>query len=136
MFIGDTILRRIDSNSWELIAPLIYENEKFKVTLLPGLKTDGASIPKVMWTLIGSPMMGRYVGPALIHDGLYASKLITRREADDLFMDMMVESKVGWLKRHLIHKAVKWFGGAAWASHKEESVNLARKIVRVEPCQK
>ena len=33
-----------------------------------GLKTDGTSIPRALWTLIGSPFTGDYRRAALVHD--------------------------------------------------------------------
>jgi hypothetical protein len=33
-----------------------------------GFKTDGASIPRALWTFVGSPFTGKYVGAAVIHD--------------------------------------------------------------------
>ena len=33
-----------------------------------GFKTDGASIPRALWTIVGSPFTGKYIGAAVIHD--------------------------------------------------------------------
>lgn len=34
----------------------------------PGFKTDGASIPRPLWSIVGSPFTGPYIGAAVIHD--------------------------------------------------------------------
>jgi Protein of unknown function (DUF1353) len=34
----------------------------------PGFKTDGASIPRALWGIVGSPFTGPYIGAAIIHD--------------------------------------------------------------------
>jgi hypothetical protein len=38
------------------------------LTAEPGFVTDGASIPRALWTIIGSPFTGQYVGAAVVHD--------------------------------------------------------------------
>jgi hypothetical protein len=38
------------------------------LTAGPGFPTDGASIPRALWTIVGSPFTGTYIGAAVIHD--------------------------------------------------------------------
>lgn len=38
------------------------------LTADPGFTTDGASIPRALWTIVGSPFTGLYLGAAVIHD--------------------------------------------------------------------
>ena len=39
-----------------------------KLEATPGFETDGASIPRVLWSIVGGPFDGKYVGAAVIHD--------------------------------------------------------------------
>ena len=52
-----------------------------------GMTTDGASIPRALWTLIGSPYTGNYRRAALVHDSAcdLAGDDPTKRSAADLY---------------------------------------------------
>ena len=60
-----------------------------------GFVTDGASIPRIFWRLIGSPFQPRYMRAALVHDFLYKNGLLTRRKADDIFRAFLLADEVG-----------------------------------------
>lgn len=74
-------------------------NGKF-ITVPAGFYTDLATIP---WPLVGVPGAARYGNhnrAAIIHDYVYGVKghlddvQMTRKEADDLFYDIMIEDEV------------------------------------------
>lgn len=86
--------------------------------------TDGASIPRFFWRLIGSPFTGRYRGPAVIHDAGYCGQLershggpMTRAEVDSLFLRLMRSRGVARIKAWLIYRAVRLAGGKAWRAY-------------------
>ena len=132
MFTGKTILERIDASKYKLKSALTFKTEYIEVTVKNGLLTDGASIPRLFWTIIGCPMTGKYVGSALIHDGLYASEAIPRKEADKLFIKMLADNGVGYIKRKLMYAAVRVAGGFVWKKHKAADVEEASKYVVVK----
>ena len=132
MFSGKTILERINSREYKLRSTLIFENENYIVTISDGLLTDGASIPKLFWSIIGSPFCGKYVGSALIHDALYSSHIISKEESDLLFLDMMRENGVNEIKIALIYEAVKLFGNSSYNDVTEDEINEARKYIKLE----
>jgi len=132
MFTGKTILERVDSTTYRLNSKLSFENINYKVTIKNGLITDGASIPRIFWSIIGCPTSGKYVGSALIHDGLYSSEIIPRKHADDLFLDMLKHNDVGYVKRYLMYFAVRLGGYFVWKKHKEKEVHENRKFIDVE----
>lgn len=107
-------------------------NELIKITVLPGMTTDGASIPRLFWRLIGGPFTGKYVGAALIHDGLYASELLPREVADEIFYRAMLSLAVPRWKALIMFSAVRIGGRNVWRSHTEESIQAARETVIVD----
>lgn len=131
MFSGKTVLERINSDTYMLRDELSFENSKYKVTIKPGLLTDGASIPKVFWSIIGCPLNGKYVGSALIHDGLYASHVLSKEESDLLFLDMMEDNKVALWRRKLMYWAVKFGGGSAYNSKSAKYIAETKNYVTV-----
>lgn len=94
-----------------------------------GMWTDGASIPRFFWRLIGHPMQLPYVKAAVIHDGGYQGRLLwydrvadewilrtghTRKDVDDLFLALLASLGVSWWRRTAMYQAVRWFGGKHW----------------------
>ena len=75
--------------------------------------TDLASIPKILWNIF-EPAGENYTRAALVHDYLYSKNCIytdiSRKEADQIFLEIMKERGVPFWKRHLMHKAVRMFG--------------------------
>ncbi len=76
-----------------------------------GTVTDGASIPKAFWWVIGSPINPEYIEASIIHD-LYCHNITRPSKAvHAVFEEMLTESKdVPKWKRKVMSFAVKVFG--------------------------
>ena len=101
------------------------------VVIRRGFHTDGASIPRLAWRVIGHPFSKDILPHALAHDALYASEAMTRRECDDWFAESMRISGVSAVKRNAIWSAVRMFGGWVWRRHDVRGVFAARQSVRL-----
>lgn len=84
-----------------------------------GFVCDGASIPKVFWSIIGSPMTGKYVQAAILHDFLYYIQTFSREHSDKIFLNAMKILGVSRLKRKIIYWAVRIGGKWAWNNHQK-----------------
>ena len=116
----------VDDNVFILFEDVAVESLGYSVTVKKGFDFDGASIPKWLWSIYGSPLNGNYVVASLIHDGLYASQKVSKEIADKIFLDIMKQSKVGYMKRTSMYLAVKLFGGKDWkeaSEYKDEYTN-------------
>jgi len=80
-----------------------------------GFIFDFASIPRLLWFILGSPATGKHRRAAFIHDWLYASQKITREKADLIFLLIMKEDGVSFIKRRLIYSGVRVGGWVAWS---------------------
>jgi len=94
-----------------------------------GFKYDGASIPRIFWSLIGSPFTGAYQRAAFIHDVLYAGEICTRKECDEIFILIMKEHGCNWVTRNVIWSAVRICGGLVWNSHTKEKIEYNRQFI-------
>ena len=80
-----------------------------------GFVTDMASIPR--WI---QPFLQKDEGcleAAVIHDYAYSADCphgLTRKQADELFLEAMTEAGVGPVKRGLMYHAVRKFGARSW----------------------
>ena len=133
MLQGRVILEHIEGfdNRFIVRSSFVYVSKRWCIEVRAGLKTDGASVPRIFWNIF-PPVSGRYLEAAVIHDALYATKYIPRKEADMIFLEAMGELGVAWWKRGLMYGGVRLFGWSAWRSHDARSVAKAREYVKVQ----
>ena len=116
----------VDENVFILFEDVAVESLGYSIIIKKGFDFDGASIPKWLWSIYGSPLNGNYVVASLIHDGLYASQKVSKRISDKIFLDIMKQSNVGYVKRTSMYLAVTLFGSKDWkeaSKYKDEYTN-------------
>lgn len=101
------------------------------VHVKPGFRTDGASIPRLLWRVFGSPYDPDIFAAAIAHDALYRGEIVPRKDADAAFLRMMEESGVPKRKRRLVWRGVRWFGWITWLRHTKASVEEARRYIEL-----
>lgn len=128
--------------SYRLNSPYFYEWEKHgvrrRLRIAAGFEYDGASVPRVLWTLTGIERDGLQRAGALVHDVMYRHEgrlpagmqevwseghqewepmpevRWTRAEVDALFCRMLREAGVSVLKRRMMYRGVRLFGSMHW----------------------
>lgn len=78
-----------------------------------GAVVDGASIPRIVWSIIGSPFIGRYRRASVIHDVYCKTKDRSAQEVHDVFREMMLADRVPKVKAFVMFQAVDK-GGPRW----------------------
>lgn len=117
-FKGNYDTRAYTSRTVITLADLSYTtNEGVTHTVLKGFITDGASIPRIFWSLIGSPFTGLYRKPSLVHDKFYATQKVTRKYADRIFLEGMKDEGVSWWRRKTMYFAVRAGAYFIWKRH-------------------
>ena len=101
------------------------------VVVRKGLVTDGASIPRFFWRLIGHPFSLWLLPHALAHDALYAGELMSRKDCDRYLLLSMELAGVSWWRRNAVWSAVRLGGWAVWRKHTEASIEQARNKAMV-----
>ena len=91
-------VEHIDGPKWELVREVTYRTEAGELsTVREGFQFDFASVPRALWWLY--PPTGTKGNPygiaALVHDWLLVhhkigGRAITRKEADDIFLEVML----------------------------------------------
>lgn len=101
-----------------------------------GFTLDGASVPRLLWTLTGITPDGLHRAASVAHDYLYrhagklregvhrvyshgtgwvdAEHVWTREEADRLFARLLRECGVGKLRRRIMYLGVRLGGWISW----------------------
>lgn len=101
--------------------PVWYDTIYGPIVVPSGVVSDGASIPRVFWSIIDP--WGPYFPAALIHDYLYKRiggakyPKLTRKQIDNIFVSEMKSLGVDFVTRHTMHKAVRAFG---WRMFRKE----------------
>ncbi|MDL2275150.1 DUF1353 domain-containing protein [Desulfosarcina sp. OttesenSCG-928-G10] len=82
-----------------------------------GTETDFASVPRALWRIL--PPWGKYSPAAVVHDYLYDSGIMTRAEADQVFLDLMKALGVPYLTRYAMYWGVRAGGWVSWNKCRE-----------------
>jgi hypothetical protein len=102
-----------------------------------GFVTDGASIPRVFWSIVGGPFDGKYVGAAVIHDVGCTNHKYTWEITDRMFYYAMLDLGVESKQAKLMYWAVRKFG-PHWETKKIVAATdeaLQQKIKESNPIQ-
>ena len=94
-----------------------------------GMITDGGSIPRFFWRVIGSPWCGKHRRAVVLHDGAYSGYLrvfegdtrlpaLTRVEADRLLDDLNAACGVAPVRRRAIYAGVRVGGCRSYRASK------------------
>lgn len=94
---------------------------KSRLLVPAGTRSDFASIPRLLWPLIGHPA-GNYAQASVMHDELYRRGAepgaLPRARCDELFLEGMRVLGVPWWKRRLMWAGVRLGGASAYAASK------------------
>lgn len=121
----------IGYQAYEVTKPLVWEDGEVIIQVNPGFDFDGASIPRALWSVVGSPMTDGYQRAGCLHDALYASEYFAREVCDKLFLEAMKSDGVSYIKRTAMYNAVRMFGWTVWRGHNREEVDDYKKFVTV-----
>jgi len=84
-----------------------------------GFISDCASIPKVLWPIIGHPFDARWRKEAVLHDWFYRSTtpIVNRKTADQIFYDGLRANGLGYMKAQSMYFGVRIGGRTGWSSN-------------------
>lgn len=101
---------------WRVDSTLLYTSDVAKQAIIvpKGFETDFSSVPRLPLAYLLAGEQAHEA--AVVHDYLYGSKTVSKKLADDVFLEAMKESGVSWWRRKLMWAAVAAFGGAAYAA--------------------
>ena len=101
-----------------------------RIVAKAGQFTDGASIPRIFWSIIGNPYEPDYSAAAFVHDCLYCSQLLRRRQADKVFYKILLSTTEKY-KAKILYLAVRCFGWIAWRNKSAKSIEKAREKIMI-----
>lgn len=124
------------SEGYRLCETYVYtweaEGAIWRIVIPEGFEYDGASVPRLLWSIVGVSRDGLHRAAALVHDWIYRHGGILpdasfwkdnhsiecfpwrRHQADKLFANILALSGVSRLKRRLMYLGVRAGGWIAW----------------------
>lgn len=104
-------VKLVGDDSIELEEEFSFRDEKNRTWLVPkGYVSDGASIPRPFWSIIGAPLSGAYRYAAIVHDYFCDRRVHNWEEVHLVFYKGMRAQKVDPRKAWVMYKAVYFFG--------------------------
>jgi hypothetical protein len=89
-----------------------------RIVVPAGFESDGCSLPRFFWRLIGHPFDMAYLREAILHDWLYRYQPCDRRTADKIFREAMAGSVCPG-RRRMIYWGLRIGGWPAWNRHRK-----------------
>lgn len=86
--------------------------EKVWFEVEEGFETDFASIPKIFIPFL--EWRDKFNKASVIHDYLYNTKITTRKQADKIFLELMLVLGINKYKAYLFYFTVRLFGWLYW----------------------
>lgn len=99
-----------------------------KIWVPVGYVSDGASVPRLFWRVIGHPFSPLFIRPALIHDIRCEFKVGTPSDTHDQFLETLRREGVSRQRSAVMHRAVKHFG-TTWGKREQISEDDLMQIV-------
>lgn len=110
-------LRDFSKNEFYTLKEFTYyvgsEDSDDFIVVPKGFVTDGASIPKWCWPIVGHPF-AEFRQAAVLHDYLYRNHIRTKKQADKIFLEAMEVLGVDEWKRNVMYWAVCIGGTKSW----------------------
>lgn len=89
-----------------------------------GYVCDGASIPRLFWSIVGSPFDPINVVGAWAHDYIYLTHLTDRNTADEVAFQIWRQAGMTLRKARVMWFAVNKFAGFAWKNNESDKKSL------------
>lgn len=90
-----------------MLAPFSFTDAKGRAWEVPaGLEVDGATIPRTLWSSVGSPFTGDYRRAALLHDAALRAPGVPRIDADAMFYEACVAGGCSVRQAQLLYAGV------------------------------
>ena len=98
----------------------VFRGKRFRVPA--GFESDGASVPRLFWTMVCPPLDHHAVRAGVAHDYIYREQPPdwTRKEADKMFLCFLIEDGLPPLQARLAYWGVRLGGWIAWKENRKQ----------------
>ena len=97
-------------NKYRLKTPVIIDG----IYIPSNTLWDGASVPSILWPIIGSPFHPDLMAPSLCHDYRYEREIGSRKFTDKLFKKHLIANGVSKNRSKIMYLGVRIGGRSHW----------------------
>ena len=99
-------------NVYTLLRPITSSG----ITVPAGFESDGASIPELLWGVVFPRGDRKALFGAIVHDYIYRThpEGWTREDADEVFLYLLQQGGVSYIRRIRAYFGVRLFGKSSW----------------------
>lgn len=100
--------------------PIVFCDHNSNWWIVPrGFSTDGQSVPRPLWVIVGHPLETESLRAACLHDRYYKKPDGRKRDQiDRMFYEALIADGVNFAEAKAKYRAVRWFGWFAWRRHR------------------
>ena len=121
-FIGKLITKDLDDDMWEIMVSYAFVDSKgVRHYVLKEFKSNGASIPRLLWSIVGTPRATDMAQSAVLHDFKYRYGGVSRKRADQLLREGMKVLGAPWWKRQIVYAGIRIGGFVIWEKYRAAS---------------
>jgi Protein of unknown function (DUF1353) len=101
----------LSNGKLQTLSPVVYRDHEGELWIAPaGFASDGLSVPRVFWSLLGAPIDGRSTQAAIIHQYYCETRTRTWEATHKMLYESLVASGVPSTQANLLYFAVSRFG--------------------------
>lgn len=129
-YVGELIWKpQKDGRTMKLVQPFAFvDAAKLKWNVPKDATVDGASIPRLLWTIIGGPFEGKYREASVIHDWFCDKRNRPWKAVHRMFYEAMLTSGVNAAQAKVMYAGV-YGGGPRWSETVVSNNNLESKVI-------
>lgn len=131
-YVGELIWKpQKDGRTMKLAQPFAFvDAAKLKWNVPKEATVDGASIPRLLWPIIGGPFEGKYREASVIHDWFCDRRSRPWKAVHRMFYEAMLTSGVNAAQARVMYAGV-YGGGPRWSETVVSNNNLESKVISV-----
>lgn len=122
-------IRILSRRNYRLLNDVYAGTSKYRILIAKGVLFNGADIPEAFWSIIGCPL--DYVLESLVHDVLYRSRVLSRKDSDEVFYELLKQQEVEPVLARKLYLGVR-IGGSKAYEDAIETMSEYRNFVKVE----
>ena len=111
MFLGEVEVRWLGPRDMVLLRPFSYlDSSGTEWKVKPGMVVNGASIPRCLWAVLGSPFVGKYRRASVVHDAHCVLKERASRDVHAVFYEACKTEGCDYRLAYVMYQFVRLFG--------------------------
>ena len=118
--------------AYEVVADVSRKVGSLTVWVPKFFQYDGSSLPAPAWHVITTPYNPRIMLPAVFHDWIYHTHQVSRKTADTLLYDMLIEHGFSSVQAWIVREAVDSFGKSYWKNDGEDDAYIKQLTQRIK----